>query len=348
MSERKLKNCHIEEGQSPDVNISAISPLSYVRESTQQDTLLSGSELDNLSNLPHLNPLLARRGNIMIIYFLSLLFPFTSHATCTPTPDCASIGYTETSCETDYLACPFDSTKLKCIPCDSSFRYECSGDNITGGTGSTCGGKYVSCQCDYGYVFSNASCVCDKSCIVGAIYYSDGTCNFCLDSTKTPVGVVVKDNSLIMSIDVTLGIFGGQGTDIETLENKEDTTAAKADFNGKINTALIVSAHKNLGATADNSAAIYCSEYAPAGMENTKGQWYLPAAGELINYTYHYRSMLKQTYEDKLGWNDFLLDFITSSEISATGNWYVNIVLPSMGQGKKGVIDDHIICFWKI
>ena len=34
-------------------NISILS-LSYVRESARQDIVLSGSELDNLSNLPHL------------------------------------------------------------------------------------------------------------------------------------------------------------------------------------------------------------------------------------------------------------------------------------------------------
>ena len=51
------------------------------------------------------------------IFVLSLIMTGEVKAACTPTPDCASIGYTETSCETDYLACPFDSTKLKCMPC---------------------------------------------------------------------------------------------------------------------------------------------------------------------------------------------------------------------------------------
>ena len=50
-----------------------------------------------------------------------------ANAACTPTPECASIGYTETSCEGASLKCPFDITKLKCMPCDSSFRYDCSG-----------------------------------------------------------------------------------------------------------------------------------------------------------------------------------------------------------------------------
>ena len=52
------------------------------------------------------------------------LFSFNAYAECTPTPDCASIGYTETSCEGDSLKCPFDITKMMCMPCDSSFRYD--------------------------------------------------------------------------------------------------------------------------------------------------------------------------------------------------------------------------------
>ena len=64
----------------------AIQNLSYVRE-VDNNNLLSG-ELDNLSNLPHLNPLLSRRGNIMI---LCCLLSFNTYATCTPAPDCASI-----------------------------------------------------------------------------------------------------------------------------------------------------------------------------------------------------------------------------------------------------------------
>ena len=54
------------------------------------------------------------------------LIPISAYAECVPVPDCASIGYTETSCDGDSLKCPFDNTKLKCFPCDSSFRYACN------------------------------------------------------------------------------------------------------------------------------------------------------------------------------------------------------------------------------
>ena len=129
----------------------------------------------------------------------SLTMTNIAHAECTPAPDCASIGYTETSCETISLKCPFDTSKLKCFPCDSTFRYTCSGDNITGGVGSTCNGKYASCECSGGYIWSGNACEDKPDCTVGMIYYSDKSCSSNYDSSKTAIGVVVKYNELIMT-----------------------------------------------------------------------------------------------------------------------------------------------------
>ena len=96
--------------------------------------------------------------NCLWILGTSLTMTGVANAACTPTPDCASIGYTETSCEGDSLKCPFDISKLFCVPCDSSFKYDCSGANMTGGVGSSCGGKYMSCSCSGGGTFNNGEC----------------------------------------------------------------------------------------------------------------------------------------------------------------------------------------------
>ena len=61
---------------------------------------------------------------MMWILVSSLTMTNAVHAECTPAPDCASIGYTETSCETTSLKCPFDTSKLYCLPCDTSFKYD--------------------------------------------------------------------------------------------------------------------------------------------------------------------------------------------------------------------------------
>ncbi len=257
------------------------------------------------------------------------LVPFNVYAECTPTPDCASIGYTETSCEGDSLKCPFDTSKLYCIPCDSSFKYDCSGENITGGTGSACGGKYVSCSCSGGGVFRDG--VCSQSCTVGMIYYSDKSCSTELDNSKTPIGVVVKDNELVMSNKKSSSMTWSSAYTDTSLNNYLSDTDAKTDFNGKSNTAVIVAAHPT--ETVDNNAAIYCNSYSTEG--TNAGDWYLPAAGELYSYVYgNWSSKLKAT-ATKLSWS-LSTYFWSSSEGSNYNAWGVHSYGDSVGGGYKG------------
>ena len=303
-------------------NNTSILNLSYVRE-VDNKNLLSG-ELDNLSNLPHLNPLLSRRGIMMIIYFLSLLFPFSSHATCTPTPDCADMGYTETSCSGSFVRCPFDTSKLFCAPCDSKFQYLCSGDYITAGAGSSCDNKYVSCECVAGATFSNGNCICDNSCSVGNIYYSDASCSSCLENNKTPIGVVVKDNEIVMSYinrDIQWSLYE-EFFDISSLPNYATIDEAKADFNGVSNTQKIVE-YFGLDADASTHAGVYCYNYAPNGLENTKGQWYLPALGELNSYVWGNYNLLSTAYTILSQTNVWGYYYWSSSEHDSLYAWLI-------------------------
>ena len=132
------------------------------------------------------------------------LVPVSAFAECVPVPDCASIGYTETSCDGDSLKCPFDTTTLYGPPCDSSFRFTCDGENVASAVGDACNNKYAACECIAGAIYSNGECICDNSCgTVGNIYYSDGTCSSCKIADKTPVGIIAyKDDSkhLIISL----------------------------------------------------------------------------------------------------------------------------------------------------
>ena len=80
-----------------------------------------------------------------------LLTSTTVHAECVPYPSCASIGYTETSCETQAVKCPFDASKLFCLPCDTKYQYSCNEIGQTG-SGTSCQGKYENCNCVSGYV----------------------------------------------------------------------------------------------------------------------------------------------------------------------------------------------------
>ena len=174
-----------------------------------------------------------------VVGFVIGLLPVSVFGECVPVPDCASIGYTETSCDGDSLKCPFDTSKLYCVPCDSSFKYSCEGDNIVSTIGDVCNNKYVSCECVAGATFNNGECICDTSCSVGNIYYSDGTCSSCVDENKAPVGIVIKDNRLVLSIDKMIMTWANTGASLG-LTDYRTTNEAITDMEGKENSQLIV------------------------------------------------------------------------------------------------------------
>ncbi len=256
---------------------------------------------------------------------LLLLTPTLTNAECTPTPDCASIGYTETSCETISLKCPFDQSKLYCFPCDSSYQYSCSEPNEYG-DGESCNDKYKSC--------------CNTDCIVGAIYYSDKTCSSCVDNTKTPIGIVVKDNELIMSKRKS-NYITWSSTHIDTpLSNYSNNTSVITDFNGKSNTIIIVNSHSSN--TSENNASIYCNTYSTNG--TNIGDWYLPAAGELYSYVYGNYKTIQSTYSTKLKWPDFNDYYWSSSEASNTNAYRINSYYDGINNiEKKGT--SSVTCF---
>ena len=219
------------------------------------------------------------------------LLPVSVSAQSIAPPDCASIGYTETSCEGDSLKCPFDTTKLYCPPCDSSYKYTCSGDNIKNPIGDTCNNKYVACNCVAGATFSNGECICDTSCnTIGNIYYSDGTCSSCNLTDKTPVGIIAYKNEskhFIVSLETNISMTWsyssdkyGQSGDVAELYNYSTSTEALTDAHatGLEQTQIITETY---GENATGVAAVYCYNYAPLALESTRSQWFLPALGEL-------------------------------------------------------------------
>ena len=218
-------------------------------------------------------------------------------------------------------------------------QYDCSGDNIIGGIGDTCGGKYVGCTCSEGRVFSNGTCVCDTSCKVGAIYYSDGTCSACVVSGKTPIGVVVKDNQLVMS-QKSSSEMKWSNDDVDTsLSNYTSKDAAKTDFYGKCNTATIMADNTS------NIAAKYCNDYTTAG--TSAGDWYLPAAGELYSYVYGNYSSINIAMTE-LGWIWSGVYLWSSSEYSKINAWYVGFSSGGVGAELKEKKLWYVICLLNI
>ncbi len=105
--------------------------------------------------------------------------PLTVNAQCVATQDCATLGYTETSCNGGKgVKCPFGN-KWACLAteesvcADNGFKYSCTGTGYAGGAGSACGGKYTQCTCANSYEWKNGSCqIFDGA--VGDLYYCNG------------------------------------------------------------------------------------------------------------------------------------------------------------------------------
>ena len=263
------------------------------------------------------------------------LLPISVYAECVPVPDCASIGYTETSCEGGSLKCPFDTSRLLCVPCDSSFRFSCVGENIVSAVGSACNGKYASCTCVEGATFINGECVCNNSCnTIGNILYSDYSCNSCIIENKTPVGVVVyadntkriarylenKSASWVNNLtDADGNILVSKNTAVTGLSMFATADEAVLDFDGFNNTKLIADF---FGEDISGGASIDCYRYAPDSLPETKNKWYLPALGELSNYIYKNQSVIDKTLQmlgkTKLNY----LRHWSSSQYSAGHAWY--------------------------
>ncbi len=277
---------------------------------------------------------------------LLLLTPTLANAECTPSPDCADMGYSETSCSGKFVRCPFDTSKLFCAPCDSIYKYDCSGENMTGGIGANCNNKYTSCECDTnnGFYFRNGNCVCDTSCdTIGNIYYSDASCSSCIDYNKKPIGIIIKPSEIIVSLDISEQGWGTKEIDISALPNYSEETAL-TDMSGQTNTQAIVN-HYGVETDSSTHAGIHCYNYAPTGSETSLHQWYLPSAGELYQYIHKNVKSIRHTwnrfYGVPNGW------FWSSSEFNQYHLWYVIINNGEIGKGYR-TSSLSVACFLKI
>ena len=238
--------------------------------------------------------------NITLLTGTMLFLPMTVMAqsiNCTPSPDCAALGYTESSCPDGAgVKCPWGNAWFCTKTCDElGFSYTCSGTGYTGGSGEVCNGKYQSCTCADGYEWKNGTCQeilkpewgkCNgsaKNCNIGDIVYSDRTCSPQKISGKTPIAVVVYKSSdgncgQAMALK-SIGNYewGGYGTDIPGLNNFTSVSSASTDLQSCSNTVLITAA----GDKSIYPATWAAHEYKTAG--TNAGDWCLPAAGIMFS-----------------------------------------------------------------
>ncbi len=218
---------------------------------------------------------------------IALLYANHGTAQCVSTQDCATLGYTETSCPNGGVKCPFGN-KWMCInsgitpeQCtELGFTQTCTGTNQTGGGSKVCNGKYNYCTCADGYVWQNGACVvktCPVPCTIGTLYYSDRTCSDKLESSKTLLGVVIYEKSAsqmgwIMTVKpIQTNIAWDTGSNYSTgITNKEVSASCT-------NTQKLVA----LGSRF--AAATAANNYKPTGTPSGKS-WCLPSRDLLNNF----------------------------------------------------------------
>ncbi len=235
------------------------------------------------------------------------LIPQFVNAQCVATTDCATLGYTETSCPNgkgikcpfgDKWACP-SSKEETCA--EYGFKYDCSGTGYASGSGTPCNNKYASCTCASGYEWKDGACTkragailgqCTgyaKNCKIGQILNIDGSCSDYRVSGVEPVGIVVYiggdgcGQALALE-ELEEVSWSTEIIDVPNLPNYETKEDALKDFDSCKNTENIINYSKEkYGESAWKyyTAAWKAHNYAPSSI--TKGKWCLPAAGVLEN-----------------------------------------------------------------
>ena len=104
------------------------------------------------------------------------------------------------------VKCPFgnkwfcSSSEITPEQCtELGFTQTCTGTGYSGGASLACNGKYNYCTCTDGYTWNTTNQICEydykTNCVIGALYYSDGTCSQEKLSSKTLLGVVIYEKS---------------------------------------------------------------------------------------------------------------------------------------------------------
>ena len=191
----------------------------------------------------------------------------TVYAACIPTPSCASLGYESSSSCEGGIKCPFGNA-WNCTLTDIKNKVTEITTEIT----------------EIKKVIEEGGG--NKNCQIGNIYYSDKSCSVSLDSSKTPIGVVVyvdgQGHGQVMALK-SIGSYawGPVYDDIPTLTNFSSKESASYDLNSCPNTEKILAA----GDKSRYPAAWAAHEYKTE--ETEAGDWCLPAAGV---FTFYYNN----------------------------------------------------------
>ena len=257
-----------------------------------------------------------------------LLSGGAANAACIQTPSCSSLGYTSSQSCNGGVKCPFGNA-WNCTVVDLTNKIteitnkittieekitviEENGGNDNGSEGGTTTPDYT-------------------NCLVGDILYSDKSCDPNVVEGKTPIGVVFhRANRLAIALDTEKRTWSDSYFDVPTLSNYSSLSKAKADWQGKNNTRLMLEYCKTNGKSCP--AFEYVNSYKTEG--TLAGDWYLPAAGEL-NAIYGNKDALNIAL-GKIGGTKLGTDWYwSSSEGSSNAAWALTFNFGSVGGSGK-------------
>ena len=238
----------------------------------------------------------------------SLSYGLTANAqTCVTPPSCETLGYTDTADKCDDSAmvkCPFDTSKVFCRSIST---------------------KTKTCDTIGDILLDDKTCAVDANAIL---------------NDRTPIGVVFDVNrklAIALEQSSSLQWASSRNYDIPGLTNYSDKTAVQGDYNGKSNTSIIIAHGDSNG--YETPVADYCYNYVTAG--TNKGDWYLPALGELqliYNNRITLNNSLSKVGGTKLPSYDYLW---SSSEIDRYSAWEFSFLYASWYGTSK--FNDHIV-----
>ena len=222
------------------------------------------------------------------------LIPQTINAQCVATQDCATLGYTETSCSGGSgVKCPFGN-KWACFKSESEYEQQfcdkygftqtCTDSNQTGGGSKACNGKYNICKCATNFTWNTDTKSCEANtanCVIGALYYADGTCSNDYISSKKLLGIVIYEKSasqngwVMTHRPVATDIkWSTESVDISGLTNITSEPKLTDIQASCTNTDII---------TAQGNSSKYPAAWAAKNYKEGDKTWCLPSGGLLRN-----------------------------------------------------------------
>ncbi|MBR1605978.1 MAG: hypothetical protein IJ660_07745, partial [Alphaproteobacteria bacterium] len=179
------------------------------------------------------------------------------------------------------------------------------------------------------------------NCHIGDIYYSDDTCSPDVISGKTAIGIVYNTQyKLVMALEpedtgkyytgrwttdyeylpgkVGLDVDWDSFTDVADISNATSRIDAYKDMDGQHHTQVLAPEKGKVGIYGSEDAPHHCRNKTTADKE-----WYLPAAGEVVNWGLYYSEIDKgfKKLSKRLFPNNWTTVIWTSSEQNDAQAW---------------------------